>query len=96
MNVVKSFLGHSDIATTERYYLAVDEDHLSKAAKTMNDLLKKADAGTTDHFADHLDNSESNQEKTTSKNGDYSSESQYPRCDSNAQPLAPEANALSN
>jgi len=30
------------------------------------------------------------------KNAVFSGKSQYPRCDSNAQPLAPEANALSN
>ena len=96
MNVVKSFLGHSDIATTERYYLAVDDDHLTKATEALNDFLKKADADTTDHFTDHFDKSESKLDEITSKNGDFSSESQYPRCDSNAQPLAPEANALSN
>ena len=52
MNVVKSFLGHADISTTEKFYSIVDDEHLSKATATMNNLLKtepkKLDTETTD------------------------------------------------
>ena len=93
-------MGHADISTTAKFYNKVDKEHLNKAKEIMNYLLKvkteNADTDTTDHFTDHFDNSESHQEKSTPKNSDFSPESQYPRCDSNAQPLAPEANALSN
>jgi len=53
MNVVKEFMGHSSIDTTEKFYNTVDDDHFDKATDTMNDLLKtvpkKAGSGKTDH-----------------------------------------------
>jgi len=52
MNVVKEFMGHSSIDTTEKFYSNVDADHFEKAKDTMNELLKptteKAGAGMTD------------------------------------------------
>ena len=54
MNVVKEFMGHSSIDTTEKFYSTVDDDHYDKATETMNDLLKtepeKAGAEKTDLF----------------------------------------------
>jgi len=54
MNVVKEFMGHSSIDTTEKFYSTVDDDHFDKATETMNDLLKtepkKAGAEKTDLF----------------------------------------------
>jgi integrase len=52
MNVVKAFMGHSSIDTTEKFYSTVDDDHYDKATETMNDLLKtepkKVDKEKTD------------------------------------------------
>jgi len=48
MNVVKEFMGHSSIDTTDEFYNTVDDDHFSKAVSEMNDLLKKADEEKTD------------------------------------------------
>ena len=50
MNVVKEFMGHSSIDTTEKFYSTVDDDHFDKAKETMNDLLEKAGAEKTDLF----------------------------------------------
>lgn len=40
MNVVKELMGHSDIATTQKYYNQVDEDHEAKAARVIQELLE--------------------------------------------------------
>ena len=69
MNVVKSFMGHADISTTEKFYSIVDDEHLSKATETMNDLLKteqkKVDRETTDLYTDLLDDFEPYLDKAT-------------------------------
>jgi len=44
MNVVKEFMGHSSIDTTEKFYNTVDDDHFDKAKKTMDDLLNRQPA----------------------------------------------------
>lgn len=41
MNVVKELMGHSDIATTQKYYTQVDSDHEAKAARVIQELLEK-------------------------------------------------------
>lgn len=52
MNVVKEFMGHSSMETTEKFYSTVDDVHYDKAQKIMNDQLKtepkKAGAEKTD------------------------------------------------
>jgi len=47
MNVVKHLMGHSTIATTERFYSTVDDDHYKRAAAAMDKLLRTglAEAG---------------------------------------------------
>ncbi len=66
MNVVKEFMGHSSIDTTEKFYSTVDDDHFDKATSTMNDLLKtepeKAGAEKTDLFLTFSGDSEHNQD----------------------------------
>ena len=100
MNVVKEFMGHADIATTAKFYNKVDDEHRRKAKEAMNNLLEvkqeNDNAETTDVKLTFSGDDGSKQVKKSSKNSDFGPESQYPRCDSNAQPLAPEANALSN
>jgi len=53
INVVKEFMGHSSVDTTEKFYSTVDDEHFDRATKTMNDLLKtrpeKAGAEKSDH-----------------------------------------------
>jgi len=61
MNVVKEFMGHSSIDTTEKFYSTVDDDHFDKAKETMNDLLEKAGAEKTDLFLTFSGNFEKNQ-----------------------------------
>ena len=39
MNVIKEFLGHSNISTTQEFYLKVDRDHEKKAAQVVQQLL---------------------------------------------------------
>jgi len=39
MNVVKEFMGHSSIDTTEKFD-TVDDDHFDRATETMNDKAK--------------------------------------------------------
>jgi len=69
MNVVKEFMGHSSIETTEKFYSTVDEDHFDKATETMNYLLEKEanklDTETTDLKMTFLDDLESNPDKRT-------------------------------
>jgi hypothetical protein len=66
MNVVKEFMGHSSIDTTEKFYNTVDDDHFDKATETMNDLLKtepkKAVADKTDHKLTFSSDMEPNQD----------------------------------
>lgn len=66
MNVVKEFMGHSSIDTTEKFYSTVDDDHFDKATETMNDLLKtepkKAGADKTDHKLTFSGDMEPNQD----------------------------------
>ena len=40
MNVVKELMGHSDIATTQKYYTQVDADHEAKAARVIQQRLE--------------------------------------------------------
>jgi integrase len=40
MNVVKELMGHSNISTTQEFYLAVDRDHEKKAAQVVQKLLE--------------------------------------------------------
>jgi integrase len=40
MNVVKEFMGHSSIATTQEFYSTVDRDHEKKAAESVQRLLE--------------------------------------------------------
>lgn len=47
MNVVKELMGHSDIATTQRYYNQVDADHEAKAARVIDEMLKTSDVNLT-------------------------------------------------
>jgi integrase len=47
-NVVKFYLGHSNISTTNKFYSIVDESHTSRTTKVMDELLK----GKTEN---HLD-----------------------------------------
>ena len=39
INVVKEWMGHSDISTTQEFYNQVDKDHEAKAAKLIQNLL---------------------------------------------------------
>jgi integrase len=41
MNVVKEFMGHSDISTTAEFYNTVDRDHEKKAAEAVQKLLNE-------------------------------------------------------
>jgi hypothetical protein len=43
MNVVKELMGHSNIKTTQEFYLAVAPDHEVKAASGVQRLLEAAD-----------------------------------------------------
>ncbi len=43
MNVVKELMGHSDIATTQKFYLQVDQDHEEKAARVIQQLIDSVD-----------------------------------------------------
>lgn len=68
MNVVKEFMGHSSIDTTEKFYSTVDEEHFDKATQTMNDLLEKAGAEKTDlflTFSGDLGHNESDDKKSS-------------------------------
>jgi integrase len=57
INVTKELMGHSSIATTQKFYSQVDDDHRAKAAAVINDLVsdigdedsgvKKSDAEVT-------------------------------------------------
>ena len=51
MNVVKELMGHSDIATTDKFYSTVSEHHLEQASRVTDDLLSKSEAEPekTDH-----------------------------------------------
>ena len=62
MNVVKEFMGHSDIATTQTYYSCVVDAHYERATETMNDLLRKAEAEKSDLKVTFSDDFDSNQE----------------------------------
>jgi len=44
IHVTKELAGHSSIATTQKYYLQVDEYHRAKAAAVIDSLLSKAQA----------------------------------------------------
>ena len=43
-NVTKELMGHSNIATTMKYYAQVDKDHRIKAAAVINQLISKGNA----------------------------------------------------
>ena len=97
MNVVKDFAGHSSIETTNRFYSTVDEMHFDAAVKLGDELLKTE---TTDRKLTFSDVSKENQETKKSNGSDNHIQTKNlqkrPRRDSNLQPLASEANALSN
>jgi len=40
INVVKELMGHSSISTTQRFYNQVDEDHLRKAARVIDEMVR--------------------------------------------------------
>jgi integrase len=42
MHIVQKLAGHSDMKTTQQYYLAVQEDDLEKARKVQSDILAAA------------------------------------------------------
>jgi len=44
INVTKELAGHSSIATTQKYYLQVDEYHRAKAAAVIDSLPSEAEA----------------------------------------------------
>jgi len=49
INVVKKFMGHSSITTTQTYYCVVDDSHMTKAAALQNKILDfELDKTTTD------------------------------------------------
>jgi len=77
---IMTLAGHSDFQTTHRFYLAVRED-----------VLDRARLATAKAMALNIGARPVRLARAAQKG-----ESDYPRCDSNAQPLAPEANALSN
>jgi len=89
---VMKLAGHSDFGTTHRFYLAVRRDLLDRARRASEATMNR-DFGT--HLARTLI-SEKNEEGRQSQVVENPRVTNYPRCDSNAQPLAPEANALSN
>ena len=84
--------GHSDFGTTHRFYLAVRRDILNRA-RDASETAMSQDFGT--HLA-RVPISGENEKGSQSQVFDSPRIIKYPRCDSNAQPLAPEANALSN
>lgn len=48
ITTVKELMGHADIATTQKYYCTVDEDHRAKAAAVQNKILDfEVDRSTT-------------------------------------------------
>ena len=44
MNVVKELMGHSSIATTQKFYNQVDDNHRAKAAAVIDMLVSGTDA----------------------------------------------------
>lgn len=49
ITTVKELMGHADIATTQKYYCTVDEDHRAKAAAVQNKILDfEVDRSATD------------------------------------------------
>ena len=85
-NVTQNLAGHSNLKTTLKSYTLVDDYHRKKAADVMDQWLKVTPRGI---IKAHM--MAGGVQVLISK-----SLINYPRCDSNAQPLAPEANALSN
>jgi hypothetical protein len=50
--VVQKLAGHSDIRTTRRYYLAVQENDLERARKVQDEILKDSQTDPLlTHFA---------------------------------------------
>jgi hypothetical protein len=49
--VVRKLAGHSDIKTTQEYYLSVQEDDLEKARQVQSEILK---ADPTDPLLTHF------------------------------------------
>jgi hypothetical protein len=43
-NVVKFYLGHSNVATTNKFYSIVDKEHLERTRQTMDEMLKTVSA----------------------------------------------------
>jgi integrase len=46
INAAKDLMGHSDVATTQKFYLQTDEIHRREAAKAMQDWLDRAEKRT--------------------------------------------------
>ena len=84
--------GHSDFQTTHKFYLAVRDD-LVQRARLASAAAMGQDFGTR---LARVPISEQKEKYSQSQELDSQGVTEYPRRDSNAQPLAPEANALSN
>ena len=83
---IRKLAGHSDIATTMKYYSMLTNDVKAKAAAVIDEILSPVDVKMKITI------------NRTMQVSIYKSKRlrHYPRKDSNLQPLAPEANALSN
>lgn len=53
INVVKEFMGHGSIDTTEKFYSTVDDSHYEKATGAMNDLFDPESGNTETKESDH-------------------------------------------
>ena len=89
IHVVQQLAGHSDIRTTQKYYLSVHEDDIKKAQRVQAKLLGKIpDSNLTDPLLTHFDKNSIFPRKCVQlkihnvpKRKDLCN---YPRCDSNA------------
>ena len=55
IHVVQQLSGHSDMRTTQTYYLSVNEEDVEKAKRLQGQLLKRiGDRGKTDPLLTHL------------------------------------------
>jgi integrase len=52
MNVVKELMGHSNIATTQKFYTQADSDHKAKAARVIQRLINDADSANRSNETD--------------------------------------------
>ena len=67
-NVTKELMGHSNIATTMKYYNQVDKDQRKKAAAVVNALVSKAKTEHDEDTAETVRENQSDAEMTPESN----------------------------